>query len=141
MVEETERIMRSIQAVDSVKNWQEAVKLASQPLLEQRMIEQNYIDNMIKAVYEHGPYMVLCDGFALMHAKPGEGVNHAGMSLLVVREAVDFEGRFVKIFLILATTDYTSHLDSLKDIIEILMNKEHFETILTADVDSIKHIF
>lgn len=65
------------------------------------MITHTYLENMIRSVEENGPYMVLADYFALMHAKPGLGVNEQSMSLLVVKDAVDMKGN-QSIFLVLA---------------------------------------
>lgn len=62
------------------------------------MITHTYLENMIRSVEENGPYMVLADYFALMHAKPGLGVNEQSMSLLVVKDAVDMKGKPIHIF-------------------------------------------
>ena len=45
-----------------------------------------------------------------MHAKPGDGVNCLGMSLLTTNQAFDLKGKPVKIVLVLAATDSKSHL-------------------------------
>ena len=50
-----------IQVKDTISTWQEAVKLASQPLLEEKRITPVYVKNMIESVYENGPYMVLAE--------------------------------------------------------------------------------
>ena len=47
-----------IQVIDTVENWKTAVEIASEPLLKSEMIAHTYLDNMIKSVEEHGPYMV-----------------------------------------------------------------------------------
>lgn len=90
---------KEIQVVDNVANWKEAVQLASKPLLDEHTITQRYVDNMIQSVEENGPYMVIADYFALMHAKPGDGVNCLGMSLLTTNQAFDLKGKPVKLYL------------------------------------------
>ncbi|MDF7639249.1 PTS sugar transporter subunit IIA [Lactobacillus sp. ESL0791] len=128
---------QNVQVVDSIANWQEAVKLASEPLIANQSISEKYITNMIKSVGDNGPYMVLADYFALMHARPGEGVNKMSMSLLVTHEAVDLAGKPVKIFLIMAATDNASHLESLQKVMTIFMDQDDFQTILTGKKDKI----
>ncbi|MBO1300414.1 MULTISPECIES: PTS sugar transporter subunit IIA [unclassified Enterococcus] len=126
-----------IQVIDTVENWETAVEIASQPLLKNKMIAHTYLDNMIKSVEEHGPYMVLTDYFALMHAKPGVGVNEQSMSLLVVKNAVDMKAKAVKIFLILAAKDSDSHLEKLQEIMSIFMDEAKYQTILSGNKEKI----
>ncbi|WP_429940172.1 MULTISPECIES: PTS sugar transporter subunit IIA [unclassified Enterococcus] len=132
---------KHIQVCEKAENWQEAVRQASTPLLEEQLITEKYIKNMIESVKEHGPYMVLNDYFALMHARPGEGVNQQCMSLFVVRQPVDMEGKLVKAFLILAAQDNQSHLESLQDIMTIFMDEEKYQEILTSDQEKLTEIF
>ncbi|MHC5229278.1 PTS sugar transporter subunit IIA [Enterococcus sp. LJL99] len=124
----------------SINEWEEAVKRACYPLEKERKITELYTENIIKSVNENGPYMVLTDYFALMHAAPGEGVNQLSMSLLVADQVVDMKGKAVKIFLILASPDSTSHIESLQSITEILMDETKFETILNGNKEEIINI-
>lgn len=132
---------QNIQIREQVNNWQEALKIASQPLLNSHKITNTYVKNMIKSVKENGPYMVFTDYFALMHARPGKGVNNIGMSLLVLKHPVDLEGKPVKIFLVMAALDNTSHLNTLKRIMNILMNNKSFKIILNGNKKEIIDLF
>lgn len=132
---------QNIQIREQVSSWQEALKIASKPLLDSHKITNTYVKNMAKSVKENGPYMVLTDYFALMHARPGEGVNQIGMSLLVLKHPVDLEGKLVKIFLVMAALDNTSHLNALKRIMNILMNNKSFNTILNGNKKEIIDLF
>ncbi|EQG59610.1 PRD domain protein [Clostridioides difficile DA00149] len=73
-----------VNIIKNVRDWKEAIKIASKPLLEDNSIEELYIENMIKSVEKYGPYIVLADRFALPHASSKEGVNKLAMSLLIV---------------------------------------------------------
>lgn len=130
-----------IQVKDTISTWQEAVKLASQPLLEEKRITPVYVKNMIESVYENGPYMVLADYFALMHAKPGIGVCKQSMSLLITKNKVDLDGKPIKIFLVLAATDSASHLESLQEIMEVFMDEEKYQLILKGNLTDIIQLF
>lgn len=142
MTELTEYLPKEhIQVKESIGLWQEAVTIASQPLLDDGSITEVYINNMIQSVYENGPYMVLADYFALMHAKPGIGVNEQSMSLLVTKENVDLEGKPIKIFLVLAAIDSASHLRSLQEIMSIFMDEEKYRIILKGDLKEISQLF
>ena len=130
-----------IQVIETAENWMKAVEIASNPLLKNKMITHTYLENMIRSVEENGPYMVLADYFALMHAKPGLGVNEQSMSLLVVKDAVDMKGKPIHIFLVLAAKNHESHLERLKDIMEIFMDNEKYQTILSGNKETIILLF
>ncbi len=132
---------KHIKVIGQASDWKSAVLLASQPLLKEKLITQEYIDNMIASVHEHGPYMVLTDYFALMHAKAGVGVNEQSMSLLVTKSEVDMEGKPIKIFLVLAAKDATSHLAALSQVMEVFMDDDVRETIMLGDKETIVNIF
>lgn len=131
----------AIQVLDNVTDWSTAVKQASQPLLKSGAITSVYVDNMIQSVKKNGPYMVLTDYFALMHARPGEGVQRAGMSLLVTKKPVDLAGKPVKVFLVMAATDNTSHLKHLQAVMNIFMDDKAFEIILAGNKSEITTLF
>lgn len=120
-----------------VSSWEEAIKLASQPLLTKGVIEEKYIENMVKSVNENGPYIVLKDYFALPHAKAGEGVNEVGMALLTLDTPVDLKGNPVKVFLVLAAIDSTAHLEALSEISELLMDENNYQDFINGDIEDI----
>ncbi|WP_182201520.1 PTS sugar transporter subunit IIA [Paraliobacillus salinarum] len=122
---------------NKVDSWEEAIRLASQPLLKQGAIEEQYITNMIDSVNVNGPYIVLNDYFALPHAKAGEAVNKQGMALLTLDHPVDLKGNPVKLFLVLAAIDSTSHLKALSEISELLMDDEKYKVFINGNVDDI----
>ncbi|MDV2621804.1 PTS sugar transporter subunit IIA [Pediococcus acidilactici] len=131
----------NIQVVDSVNDWQGAIKKASEPLLNSGAITTEYVENMIASVKKNGPYMVLADYFALMHARPGFGVNKLGMSLLVVKRPVDLSGKPVKIFFVMAAIDNKSHLESLQRIMSVFMDEESYQIILNGRKEKIISLF
>ncbi len=130
-----------IQTSTSVTEWKKAVEVASQPLLKLSKIEPQYVQAMIDSVEKNGPYMVIADHLALMHARPEDGVIEQGISLLVVSNPIDMEGKPVKIFLVLAAKDNESHLESLQEVMNIFMEETSFQTILHGDKKKIFKLF
>lgn len=131
----------NIKIVDKQMDWKEAISLAAKPLLENNNISQVYVDNMIESVEVNGPYMVLNDYFALLHAKPGVGVNEQGMSLMVTKDEIDMLGKPIKIFLVLAAENSDSHLKNLQKLMDIFMNEQNYQDILKGDKKRINKIF
>lgn len=108
-----------IQVKKRVSTWQEALEIASKPLLESHRISTNYIGKMIENVVEYGPYIVIAPYLALGHALPTDGVMSLGVSLLKLEEDVFFDDRPVSVVMILAPIDKRSHLGIMKDILRL----------------------
>lgn len=120
-----------------VESWQEAIRVASGPLLKEHVIDETYVDAMIQSVEDNGPYIVLKDYFALPHAAAGKGVYEPAMALLTLEDPVDLKGNPVKIFLVLAAIDSSTHLEALSQLSEQLMDDEVYEVFLSGDLDAI----
>ena len=69
---------------EQVNSWHEAITVASQPLLQEQVIEQGYVEAMIESVNELGPYIVIAPEIAIAHARPNNNVHQVGLSLLKV---------------------------------------------------------
>lgn len=126
-----------IQQVDSVSTWQDAVGLAAQPLLDLGYIEESYIQAMIASINETGPYIVLAPKVAVPHASPDAGVHQLGISLLQVKEPVDFsedddDDKKVQLIFVLAAVDSTAHLRALQELALILDDEEAIDSLIAA---------
>lgn len=124
-----------IQLSDQPLEWEEAIRLTAQPLVTQGKIEDQYIDAMINKVKQYGPFIHIGKGIALPHARPEDGVNELGMSLLKVQEPVllvDDEKHAIRLFVCLAAVDNEAHLRALSSLTKLLSNKENLENLLNA---------
>ncbi len=108
-----------IQVLSRVKDWRSALTIASTPLMDEKVINESYIDAMIANVEYYGPYIVIAPYLALGHALPSDGVNALGVSVLKLEEDVFFEDRPVSVVIILAPIDKRSHLGIMKDIMDL----------------------
>ena len=109
-------------------DWREAIRAAGEILVEVGSCETTYIDTMINAVEELGPYIVITPHVALAHARPSADIKKADMSLVVLDEAVEFGSAAndpVKLVFAFCATDNESHLELLGS----LANKLNPETI------------
>ena len=126
----------TIRFTEETLNWQEAIKLSSQPLLEEDKITDNYVEEMINRVEEFGPFIHIGEGIALPHARPEDGVNELGMTLLKVSEPVllaDQAEHPIDIFITLAAVDNETHLKALATLTQILTNKEKLQQLKQAE--------
>lgn len=125
----------------SVKDWREAIEISGSLLLRSKKINRKYIDDMVKAVIDMGPYMVLAPGFALAHAKPSPDVLENGVSLITLETPVNFGSKNdpVKVILCMACTDSTSHINVLKAVAEKLMLEGMIDRI--ASCKSVQEVY
>ncbi|MCQ9210761.1 PTS sugar transporter subunit IIA [Granulicatella sp. s8] len=116
-------------------NWEEAIEEVAKPLVTSQVIEPRYITAMIDSVKEYGPYIVIGKHLALAHARPEEGVNKLGVSVLTLKEPIEFghDGNDpVKIIFCLAAVDSYSHLNIMKNLIELIHDEEKVQKLTEA---------
>jgi transcriptional antiterminator/mannitol/fructose-specific phosphotransferase system IIA component (Ntr-type) len=117
-------------------DWKEAVEKSGDPLLKKNYIDEIYIENMIKNIEKRGPYVVIIPGVALVHASPEEGVNDFGLSLITLREAVEFnhpENDPVQIVIAFASPHKNKDIKALSSLINKLYNKEFMDKIISLN--------
>lgn len=123
------------------KNWQEAVQASGELLVKTRRCESRYIDAMIRAVYDMGPYMVIAPGIALTHARPEDGALQVGISIASLSSPVKFGSEAndpVELVISLCTTDRHSHIEMLEELAIFLMNEKN-QTMLRSS-KSVKEV-
>ena len=127
---------QTIQLKDRVTNWEEAIKVASQPLVDQQSIRPDYVEAMITNVKELGPYIVIAPNIAIPHARPETGVEQLGMSFLRLEEPVYFsekEKHRAQLIIVLAAIDNQTHLKALAQLTELLSNEGNVEKLIAAN--------
>lgn len=116
-----EKMKTQVEAID----WKEAIHKAGELLVMSDDIDKAYIQNMIDSVNELGPYIVITKGFALAHSAPCEFVKNTSVSLINLKNGVDFGSQNdpVKLVMCLACVDNKSHIGYLQKIASILMKE------------------
>lgn len=115
------------------KDWREAIWKCSQSLLANGSITERYVNAMIKAVIDYGPYMVFIPGIAMAHAAPELGVKKDCLCLATLKEPLLFGDKnkeAVKIIVVFGALDH--QLESLHRIINIFEKDGNIETIKNA---------
>lgn len=122
----------NIQIVDSVTDWQASIKIASLPLLEQKIITNTYVNNMIENIKKMGFYIILTDNVAMPHARPEQGVNKNGVSLLKLNNFVYYGEQKIYLIFILAAIDSNSHIDTLKKLMDVFDNENTIKKLINS---------
>ena len=126
----------SILLQQSAANWRECFQLAGNALVESKRVRDSYIQEMIDAFEELGPYMVIAPGIALAHARPSKSVLETGLSLVTLSEPVAFgsvNNDPVRLVIGLAAVDHDSHIDLMAALSELLMNETKVNILLQTD--------
>lgn len=133
-----------IQLNIDVKSWEDSIFKVAQPLLNDQIIKKDYITAMIDSVNQFGPYIVIGKNIALAHARPEDGVNELGISVATIPEGIDFGDSYnnpVKIIFCLAAVDNYSHLNIMKELVELINDEDKLATLVNEkNVNEFKKI-
>ncbi|KAE8130193.1 MULTISPECIES: PTS sugar transporter subunit IIA [Bifidobacterium] len=126
---------RHVQLQIHADDWQDALAQTAKPLLDDRSIESQYVADMIQAVHELGPYIVLAPGFALGHARPSDAVHRPCLAIATLDEPVEFgseQNDPVDIVIVVASTSNDAHLAMLQKVVTFLNEKNGFGMLREA---------
>ncbi|MEN9606627.1 MAG: hypothetical protein RL605_455 [Actinomycetota bacterium] len=94
-----------------------------------------YTSEMLRAVEDHGPYIVIAPGIALAHGRPSAEVLETGISLVTLAEPVVFghsSNDPVRLVLGLAAFDHDSHLGMMRELAYALSSPATVNSLLNA---------
>ena len=115
------------------ETWEEAVILAGNILVDNKIVEVNYIDAMIENIKKLGSYVVIGENIAIPHAQKDESVLKTGMGLVVLKKPVIFPNdRKVQVILVFSSLDNKEHLNALADLVELITDYNLIENLLKA---------
>ena len=115
-------------------SWQQAIRLAAQPLVKSGNVDTTYVDAMIENVKKNGPYINIGNLVAFAHARPEKGVNELGMSMLHLSKPIDLidSKHQIQLVFVLAAIDDTSHIRAMSELATLLGNKEKLNKLIQA---------
>ncbi len=125
-----------IQCLPAVTDWKQAIYESAKPLLKKQSVTENYITAMVDVLLEMGPYVVVSPKVAIPHARPQDGVNQLGMTLLQLKKQVPFSengSKPVNLVIVLAAVDGDTHLKALNQLTKILSKKSLKEELIAAE--------
>ncbi|MBS6397456.1 MAG: PTS sugar transporter subunit IIA [Clostridiales bacterium] len=126
---------KDVQIGLKAEDWEDAVRKAAAPLVEDGAIEQSYVEGIVESVHKNGPYFVISKGFALAHARPECGANRLALNFTTLNPPIPFHAGAndpVSLIITLAATDPDSHIDLLGELAEVLMDDDRMERMFLA---------
>ncbi|MBQ0834970.1 MULTISPECIES: PTS sugar transporter subunit IIA [Lactiplantibacillus] len=131
--------VQTVQVVEGTDmDWQQAIKLAAEPLLSNKTIEKEYVSEMLNVVKSEGPYINIGPKIALAHSRPAGNVHKIGLSILKTNHSINLVNNDhpVNLWFVLAAVDNNSHLAVIKELMELLTDETAVADMLNATNES-----
>ncbi len=128
----------AVRALVSAQNWQDAIQIAGQLLVNIGSINQSYVDAMEKVIRDLGPYAVISPGIVLLHARPEDGVNEPCFGLVTLLTPVPFghtQNDPVDLVFVLGATDKSSHIQALQNLAGLLSDPTSLTKLRASKTD------
>jgi ascorbate PTS system EIIA or EIIAB component len=111
-----------------------AIRASGELLVASARCTREYVDQMVGAVEEFGPYIVIAPGIALAHARPSDAVLQTGLSLAVLAEPIAFGSHNDPVRLVfgLAAKHHDGHMEVLAALAEHLADEDFVNGLLNA---------
>lgn len=123
---------------ETPSNWEDAVILSCQTLLEKEIITQQYVDEIVECVQKYGPYIVIVPGVAMPHSsEDSQGVLGTAISFTKMSKDVVFEEgnaeKNARLFFTLAAKDSEAHVENISKLSEMLMTDGIIDALMTVE--------
>lgn len=117
-----------------ISNWEDSIRISGKLLLDDGYLENSYIEKMISLVKENGPYIVFSPGFVIAHAGPEDGAKELGVSLIRLKNPIDFgvEDIKVKFIICMSIPNEINHVFLLFQIYKCMCNTDIFKYLSLA---------
>lgn len=128
----------------NANDYEDAIKKVGQILVETNSIKENYIQSMLDAIKQLGPYIVMAPGFALAHARPSEDVLKDDISIMTLEKPVCFNSINDPVYVVmcLAAKNSDTHINIMQKVATVLMKENTIENLKKANsIEEIQKIF
>lgn len=123
---------------DGFDDWREAIKCSYKPLLKEGIVNNLYIESVIKNVEEYGPYIVIVKNIVMPHSTiDDKNCTSTAVSFMHVNKPVKFDKaddeKDAVIFFSLAASNNDEHLKNIQRLMDILTNEKLVNELMLAD--------
>jgi len=126
---------KTVQLKVDCKDWKDAVQRGAAVLEEKGSITADYVTAIFENFEKMGTYMVVAPGIVLSHARPENGVNEVCMSMITLKEPIEFGSDLndpVKLVVTFAAVDSQTHLTALSQLMNLFLATEDLERIMDS---------
>lgn len=126
----------NIQVTDRTMGWEEAIHFALSPLISGGYATEAYATAAIDTAKELGPYFVISDDVALIHARPEQGALKNQLNFSLAKTPVQFKEdgtRNARLLIGLVAENATDHIEMMQFLGELLMDEQRLAQILESE--------
>lgn len=126
---------RSIALGERCADREAAVRRSGELLALSGRVDPSYTAEMLAALVQYGPYIVIAPGVALAHARPSPAVRAVAFSVLTLVPSVAFghpDNDPVELVIGMAAPDDTSHVEALRQLAELLSDDRARQQLIEA---------
>ncbi len=122
-----------IKIEENTLNWEEAITKGSDLLVAENIVTKDYSKAIIDLINKFGSYMIISDEIILAHAKSENMVAKTGISLLYLKDSVEFlENEKIKLVITIASKDQREHLNGLMKFVNLINEVDLLEKLKDA---------
>jgi len=117
-------------------DWKDAIRKSCLKLVEDNSVNEAYIDEVINAAEEFGPYFVIAKGIAMPHCSSEGNVNNNAISITTLDEPVAFGNETndpVRFIFTLAPASTKDHIACMAELAELLSDDAFYGVLEDAD--------
>lgn len=117
------------------EKWEDAVEAACKPLIEEGVIEEEYVNSIVSSIKNFGPYIVIAPNICIPHAQEGKGVNETAICFMRTEEPVHFSDdpeHDARLFFVLASTDNERHMQNLVNMVGLIEDEKVVEKMINS---------
>ena len=118
---------------------QEAVRLSTEPLVEDGSVDAEYYKQIVACIEKYGPYVVFDHNVAMPHTtENATGAYKTGVGFMVSEKIIDFgvdedgEKKEANLFFTLFTTNPDEHMNNIQQLSAIFMNDDLLDALAAA---------
>lgn len=117
-------------------DWKDAIKKGVEILINKGFVEERYTEAILDNFEKFGSYMVIAPGIVLSHARPEQGVKKLSMSLMTLKDPIEFGNEMndpVKLVITLAAIDSEGHMEIIKKLMQLLLNADDLNKLMNVE--------
>ena len=119
-----------IQMRDKCATWEEAFRIACIPLLENRVVTDEFVEDCIKQAAYPDYSSYLGNNSCIPHTSKENGILNDGISLLVLKQPIILpDGKRIKYIFPLSFSDLTKHLKAINQLADLCRNSKLLQDI------------
>jgi len=124
---------QEIRIIKKTPMWEKLLLQASEILIDKGKIPDTYSSLLIEAYKDMPDYIVLNQEIALPHLDPEMVDQKLGVSMLVLKEGLMYQGKLVHIVMLMTIPDKESHIGVLFEINRLARNEEFVQQVKLAN--------